>query len=743
MIDWSTRIIIDEKGIEYIDMQGMPYYYLKYDESCKIEIIHDEKVLLPVEPPDEACVNFGLPIDKQIFRKTYIPQQVRNPKKDYGRENWTEKEIDDFVDSEFNRRHNGLWFFIKGQKYYITGQHWFKMNHWKNMTDEEFEYRDHERKFFTLALQVQRDPIDLGVDDFKCRQLGDTENALVLIYERGSRIRGGLATMQSFTGEDHVKETYDRLVHGHNNMIHYFKPMSDGTEKAASGLKMRYPAKHNTHAEVMKQHSQNNIVNQSSTEDYQYPALNSRFRYGTSKAIKFDGATGILTAYGDEFGKASDTNPNEWLRTMVEAVFSNIRGKKRGFIIMTSTAEDVSANSLEWATTLYRESDPNKRLKTGSTLNRIIRIFRGVACRGFETIVADKWGFIDEKAVIEAVTEKYNAMIEAGNMVGAMSFIRKNPRTIEDVFMSANNQSQFHVQNLQKRLTQLDMMSKKPYVRGNFKWKDGIKDTEVIWEPNPNGRWEVSKHPHDFGLENNVKKVNILSKKPANNYYFSAGVDPIDQKNTVGSSNEISKASFCIGRRFDKNIDSGEAKYYQYEDEIHGIQKGDPMDLGAFHQTNRVVCTYLNRPLDPFDFFEDLLMTLVYYGSDYLPEKNKAGALLTYMTMRGYDGYLMDKPTSQKNVKGKTEKDGVTMTEKSATDIFNYITTYTCKWANAIDHPELISQLLTMNWENRGKKDLGVSFGWMLYAFNNKKIKAPVDKEEESSHIEHWEEHVV
>lgn len=742
MIDWKTRISKDDKGIEYIDMQGMPYYYLKYDETCKTEIIHDTNVLLPVEPRDEDVVNYGLPIDEQIFRKTFIPEQARNPKKDFGRENWTEKEMDDFVDSEFNRKHNGVWFFIKGKKYYITGQHWLKMNHWHNNTDEEFEYRDHERKLFTFLLQVQRDPIDLGVDIFKCRQLGDTENTLVVLWERGSRIRGGLATMQSFTGEDHVKETYDRLVHGHNNMIHYFKPMSDGTEKAASGLKMRYPAKHNTHAEIKKQHQANNIVNQGSIEEYQHPPLNSRFRFGTSKAIKFDGATGILTVYGDEFGKASDSNPNEWLRTMVEAVFSNIRGKKRGFILMTSTAEEVTENSLEYAKVLYKESDPNKRLRTGSTLNRIVRIFRGVGCRGFETIVADKWGFIDEEAVIAAVTEKFNAMISAGNMLGAMSFIRKNPRTIDDVFKSANK-SQFNIQNLENRLTQIDLMTKKPYVRGNFKWRDGVRDSEVIWEPNQQGRWSVSRHPHDYGLESNVTRVNIISKKPANSHYFSAGVDPIDQKNTVSAEGELSKASFCIGRRFDKNLDGGEDKYYQFDDEIRGIQKGDPIDVGAYHQSNKAICTYLNRPNDPFDFFEDLLMTLVYYGSDYLPEKNKAGALLTYMSMRGYDGYLMDKPTSQKNVKGKTEKDGVTMTEKSATDIFNYITTYTCKMANALDHPELISQLLSMNWDNRGKKDLGVSFGWMLYAFNNKKSKALVDKEEEVTGVVHWEENVV
>lgn len=740
MIDWKSRISEDDK---YIDMRGLPYYYLKWYDNPVIEIMYDIPVRLPIEPPDELCVNHGLDIHDQIFRLTYIPPQAANPKKDYGRDNWTEKQLDDFVDSEFNKRHNGFWIFIKGKKYYIPGQQWFKMNHWTGITDEPFEYRDHERQLFTLALQLQRDPIDLGLADYKCRQLGDTENALAIIYERGSRIRGGLSTMQSFTGEEHIKETYARLVHGHKNMTYYFKPMSDGTEKAAASLNFRYPAKHITHAEVRKQHDKNQLVNQSSDEEYQHPPLNSRFRYGTSKAIKFDGATGILNSYGDEFGKASDTDPNEWLRTMVEAVFSNIRGKKRGFIIMTSTAEEITANSLDYATTLYKESDPNKRLKTGSTVNRVVHIFRGVADRGFENIVADRWGFIDGDAVIAAVTEKFNAMMEMGNVVGAMSFLRKNPRTIADVFLTANNQSQFHIKNLTTRQTQIELMKKKPYVRGNFKWKDGNRDTTVIWEPNPKGRWEVSKHPHDYGLLSNVKTIGIISKKPANSFYFSTGVDPIDQKNTIGSGEDVSKGSFCVGRRPDDSIDNIPSKKYQYEDDILGIQKGDPLDLGSYHETNKPICTYLHRQVDTADFFEDLLMTLVYYGSDYLPEKNKSGALLTYMALRGYDGYLMEKPTQIQNHKGQVEKDGVTMTDKSANMIFDYITTYTCKMANALDHPELIGQLMTMNWENRGKKDLGVAFGWMLYAFNNKKQKKPRELETEVEGITHWEENTV
>lgn len=718
-INWKKRISEDDR---YIDVTGLPYYTLKFDDNCEYETIYGINVKIPVAPNDKDCINYNLPVHDQIFRKNYRPPQVLSPDKEWGREAWTKAEIDAFVDQEWNIRKQGVWFWIKGKKTYIPGQLWFKLNAWTPETNQELEYRDHERELFTFALQVQRDVTDLGIADYKCRQLGDTENALVMMYERGSRIRGGLTTMQSFINQEHVERTYSRLIHAHKNMPYWFRPMNTGTEDPKKGLILDYPSRHITHAEVERKRSKGESVIKSSKENYQYPPIGSKFVYGPSKVKHFDGATGLLTCYGDEFGKSSDEDPNEWVQTMAEAAFDSNRGKKRAFMMMTSTVEDITPECLERAQRLYRESDPDKRISSGSTISRLIRIFRGVDCRGFENIVADRWGFIDKEAVINAVTEKYNAMMDAGNTRGAMSFIRKNPRRIEDVFMSAMHLSAFNVEGLQKREYYLsEIASPKPYVRGNLKWKDGVRDTTVIWEPNPRGRWVISKHPHDYGLESNAKVMGVIAPKPANTFFFGAGVDPIDQSDTLETN--PSKGSICLGRRFDMTVDNAESLYYQHTDELQGIVKGKPVDMGSGFITNRPICTYLERPDNTSDFFEDVIMTMVYYGSDFLPEKNKFGGLHTYLKSRGYDLYLMDRPTNVKNVRGKTEKDGVTATVNSMNMCFDFITTYTFEMANAIDHPDLLSQLMTMNWKNRGDKDLGVAFGWMLYAFNQKKTK--------------------
>jgi len=739
MIDWKKRITKDDY---YVDLTALPNYTLKFGANSTVENIYDVDCFIPEAPADEDCINFGLSEYDQIFRRTLIPEQVRFPDKDYGRDNWAERDYDIFIATEHHRRRNGIWMFIKGKKTYIPGCLYFKMNCWTGITSEEFLYRDSDREFFLFLLNATHDPKCRGVADFKCRQLGDTENAICYMYERGSRIRGSLHTMQSFVNEDHVIETYDRLVHGHANMLWFHKPMNRGTENPKKGLVMTYPSKHITHASITKSNEEGGQVNKSSLEEYEYPPLGSRFRFGPSKQTRFDGSTGICTAYGDEFGKpTSGMNPNEWVATMAEATFSSIRGTKRGMILMTSTVEDITAEGLDWAITLHKESDPKKKLKSGSTINGLWRIFRGVAERGFDGIVADRWGFIDKAAVIEAVTEKYNAMIEAGNTPGAMSFIRKNPRTIEDIFLSIRNSSPFHTENLRKREFYLNEVAHpKPFVRGNLKWKDGIKDTTVVWEINPKGRWIISRHPHDYNLEAN-KRSSAFTAKPGNTHFFCAGIDPIDQNETLASESERSKGAIVLMRKYDKDVDSEESLYWQFNDEINGIVKGDPVDLGSNFKTNRVCCTYMERPDDTFVFFEDVILTMVYYGSDFLPEKNKYGGLKTYLKTRGYAGYEMDKPTDVKNYKGQTEKGGVTATENSISMYFDFITSYTCTMANALDHPDLLNQLMTMNWKNRGSRDLGVAFGWALYAAMQKKPRWHGDKQKRE--IQHFTEYTA
>jgi hypothetical protein len=735
MINWKKRISRDDK---YIDMQGMPYYNLHWDETSEIVDIYEYKIPLPAAPPDSHCVNFGLPEHEQIFRRTLIPKQVLSPNMKDG---WSQEDIDAFIDSEWNRRRHGVWFFIKGKKTYIPGLLWMKMNHWTSITGNEFIYKFSDWEFFNFFLFALYDPKCDGICDFKCRQIGDTENIILIMWDYGSRVRGTINTIQSCINEGHAKKTYIRLVHGHKKMIYYFRPLNQGTEDPKKGLNLSYPAQHQTHASIREKIKAGEMVNRSSSEDYEYPEINSQFYFGPSKANEFDGAT-VGRAYLDEFGKSDGKlDPVEWIRVMREASYSKILNKKMGFLLLTSTVEEITPDCLAWALKIWTQADPSARTIDGKTANGLYRIFRNAIDRGD----VDRWGFPLKEKTLEEINSTIKILMEKGDIKGVISYRRKNCLTIDDVFKGANDNSQFDVLKLEARYFYVcNEAPKSLTVRGNLKWKDGVKDTVVVWEPNPKGKWLISKHPKDFGVEPNAKVRGIISPKPANTHVFCSATDPIDQKTVL--DDDPSKGAITVLARLNEFIDGSPDRYYQFDDPSRGIVIGDPVDGGANFITNRVVCTYLfdraTTSGDPNEYFEDWILTMVYFGTDCLVEKNKSAALFTYLSLRGYELYKMERPTSYKNYRGQEEREGVSATEGNIDAYFSFLTTLSCKWWNTIDHVDLLEQLLSMNYANRGKKDLGVSTGWAYYSASIPRSRYTRPPQEDTTVVHFYEQYV-
>lgn len=729
-MNWKEKISKDDK---YIDLEGLKYYDIKWDEKSKVEHIYERDIIIPTEPRDEDCANFGLELDEQIFRRTLIPKQVRNPSADYKRENWTQQRIDDFIDAEWHRRRNGIWFWIKGKKTYIPPLLYYKMNYWHSITGVEFIYKSSDRDLCIFWQAAVYDPSCDGVADFKCRQLGDTETVVCMMHEFGARVRGTINAMQSCINEGHAKKSYYRLVHGHKKMIYYFRPLNQGTEDPKKGLNLSYPAQHITFTSIKQKSKDGEVANRSSSEDYEYPEINSQFYFGPSRESEFDGTT-LGRAYLDEFGKSDGKlNPVEWIKVIKEATESRILNRKMGMIIMTSTVEDIGSDSLTWAKMIWTQSDPKKLTSLGKTANGLWRCFRNAVDRG----EVDRWGFPLKDKIIFEIKEKYKMFIDAGDIKGAISFMRKNCLTIEDVFVGANDDSQFDIEKLTKRLFYIQNTAEKRLcVAGNLKWKDGVRDSQVIWEPNAKGKWMISKHPRDFGLQDNAKVVGVMAPKPANINYFKAGLDPYDQQTTMEANPSL--GAITVKRVLDDYIDGIESNYYQHDDPNGQFRIGDPMNWGADFITNRIVCDYLWRENDPNDFFEDVIMTMVYFGTDFLPEKDRFGACHSYIKSRGYELYLMEKPTDKKNAQGKQETEGVSATIGNIDTYFSFLTTLSTKWAFTIDHPRVLEQLLSTNFKNRGKMDLSVSTGWCEFAANQPRSTYKKQAQTQLTHFQYY-----
>ena len=153
---------------------------------------------------------------------------------------------------------------------------------------------------------------------------------------------------------------------------------------------------------------------------------------------------------------------------------------------------------------------------------------------------------------------------------------------------------------------------------------NGIKDSRVIFYPDPKGRFKVSWVP-PVHMQNKVVLKNGM-RYPANEHMGAFGCDSYDISGTVDG--EGSKGA------------------------LHGLTRFSMEDAPA----NSFFLEYLSRPPTAEIFFEDVLMALVFYGMPILAENNKP-RLLYYLRRRGYRGFSMNRPDKIWNKLSVAEKE--------------------------------------------------------------------------------------
>jgi hypothetical protein len=169
-------------------------------------------------------------------------------------------------------------------------------------------------------------------------------------------------------------------------------------------------------------------------------------------------------------------------------------------------------------------------------------------------------------------------------------------------------------------------MKEKFLTRGNFHWKDGVLDSEVIWTPERNGRFLVSWIPP--AAMRNRKERTINGKfLPGNEHLGAFGCDPYDISGVVGGGGSNGA--------------------------LHGKTK---FHMNPDAPTNEFFLEYVTRTQTAEIFFEDVLMACVFYGMPVLVENNKQ-RLLYHLKNRGYRGYSMNRPDKHASKLSVTERE--------------------------------------------------------------------------------------
>ena len=581
--------------------------------------IQNLRIGLPLEPkgvyvhPKNKWVKQEYP--KELSRIKNIFDWRNYP--DENKEQWF-----DYIDEEFKRRDEGFWFMNNGKPTYIVGTHYMYLQ-WSKIDVGAPDFREANRLFFIFWEACKADKRCYGMCYLKNRRSGfsfmssaETVNLATI----SSDSRYGIL---SKTGADAKKMFTDKVVPISINYPFFFKPIQDGMDRPKSELAYRVPASKFTRKKMSATDGMEEIEGLDTTIDWKNTGDNS-----------YDGEKLALLVH-DESGKweRPDNILNNWRVTKTcLRLGSRIIGKC--MMGSTSNALDKGGDNFK---KLYNASDVTKRNRNGQTKSGLYSLF-----------IPMEWnyeGFIDEYGIPVFTTPDTDVFAPDGELIdigvidnwqneadglkddqdALNEFYRQFPRTEEHAFRDETKNSIFNLVKIYEQIDYNEEMSRTLGItKGNFQWVNGIKDSQVIFYPDPKGRFKVSWVPPQH-LQNRVVLKNGI-KYPGNEHMGAFGCDSYDISGTVDG--EGSKGA------------------------LHGLTRFSMEDAPA----NSFFLEYLSRPPTAEIFFEDVLMALVFYGMPILAENNKP-RLLYYLRRRGYRGFSMNRPDKVWNKLSTAEKE--------------------------------------------------------------------------------------
>jgi hypothetical protein len=271
--------------------------------------------------------------------------------------------------------------------------------------------------------------------------------------------------------------------------------------------------------------------------------------------------------------------------------------------------------------------------------------------------------------------------------------VRQFPWSIDEAFRDSIEGSVFNVGKIYQQIDHNNGMYPNPVVKGNFVWKE--KDKEVIFSPDPNGRFRVCWHPKAAD-RNKFTEDRGGKKSPANAHIGVGGVDSYDLDQTVDGRG--SKGAMHLYNKFNMHAPS-----------------------------NMFVLEYASRPDLAAIFYEDCLMAAFYFGYPLLIENNKYG-IARYFEKRGYDNYLLDRPShlASASAKVKVRTKGVPsnsadMIQSHAQAIESFIHSHVGYKAETDEVGSMYFNRTLEDWiaykiDKRTKYDLTISSGLALLA---------------------------
>ena len=682
-----------------VDIDGYETKGIKIDpngtEGEHVEL-HGLLVVLPKKPKRSEILFHDKPKELQMWQRIPLPEELQRVR---SMDEWFEKPAEfrnkfrSYVEKEFQRRRDGVWFYNNGLPTYITGRHYMFLQ-WSKIDIGYPSYLAFQREIFLHMAACEVDPRCFGQLYTKCRRSGYTNICSAVLVDEASQVKEKLLGIQSKTGKDAQENIFmKKVVAIFRSYPFFFKPIQDGTTNPRMELAFREPSKR---------------ITKNNKTSYRGDALNTVINWKNTTNNAYDGEK-LHILYLDEAGKwEKPTDIREAWR--IERTCLIVGRKIVGKAIMGSTVNPMNKGGNEYKG-LWYDSDPNERNSNGRTRSGLYRIFIPAydALEGF----FDQYG----NPVVEDPEKEVEGIDGDFITIGSKTYLKNERRSFKDnpselnevtrqfpftedeAFRDSIEGSLFNIGKIYQQIEHNEELFPDPVIRGNFTWKE--KDKEVVFSPTPNGRFRVCWMP-DI-TQRNIVKIDRGKRIAPFGEYGCGGVDSYDLDATVDGRG--SKGALHMYNKFSLN-----------------------------RPPNMFVVEYASRPDLASIFYEDVLMCAFYYGYPLLVENNKYG-IVRYFESRGYDGYLMDRPkhllssSSHVNVKTKgIPSNSQDVIQSHAQSIEKYIHEHVGVDSETGEVGKMYFNRTLEDWigfkiDKRTKFDLTISSGLALLATQKPKEK--------------------
>lgn len=668
----------------FLDDFGLP----AYEQIFKYEQVPDRLIQLENNIRKKGLLNRRSKESRFSFERTVIEtmfHELENNQNDYQYEiSWIKR--------MWHYRIHGKFIFVNGKITYLDPFFWYYLNWWKleGVTENNGlpAYRDRDRKWFhaqRYAYTTTEAPIYtksgelvynmdgtpkmkemgartiFGTNCLKGRRVGDTSKALSILVNTAS------CNYEYYNGIQGNKETTaggifkEKLMLAYRKLPFFFIPEMPNLNHA-SELVFESPEFRG--------------------------GLNSKIDYATTAKGSYYDSKKLTFIFVDEVGKVEGESVDARHEVLKRCISPGVT--IQGFMINTSTVDDMELTSAKEFKKLSQASHFEQRMSNGQTKSGLINLYfpitssyEGFIGRFGEPILSQPLneqipylGRIvkNEKGRIMGCQEYLESLekdlIESGDMMRLAKFQRQNPKSWKECWAYIGKNFFFNTTILKARYSYLSSRKEDNILIGDFVWTNGF-GSNVEFVENEEGEFKKS-------MDLNPKMKNQwtwdgVHKRPTYKDIFIASSDPFKLEKTDGY--RMSKGSGAILYMYDSNIDSEDINVRDYK-------------------TNRFVCTYLGRPPTRDEYCEKMLKMCIYFGALMYTENN-IDIVNDYFIRKGYKGYLLyniDPVSGRKKNNAGFNTSGPSIKKK----LFNLASDWINLHSHRCDHIEILDEMLSI-----------------------------------------------